>query len=64
MAPMRQADGRTGAACACEAEARWDPKRKQSRHGRRGLVGHVGPGTGEVVPDGADQDVGDRRAHV
>ena len=38
VAPMRQADGRTGTACACEAEARWDPERKQSRHGRRRLV--------------------------
>ena len=58
MAPMSQADGRTGAACACEAEARWDPRGRRSRHGRRGLVGHVGPGTGEVVPDGADRGVG------
>mgnify|MGYP000947386645 CR=1 FL=1 len=58
MAPMRQADGRTGAACACEAEARWDPKRKQSRHGRRRLVGHVGPETGEVVTDEANRGVG------
>ena len=51
MAPMSQADGRTGTACACEAEARWEPRRKQSRYGRRGLVGHVDPGTGEVVPN-------------
>ena len=26
-----------------EAEARWDPERKQSRYGRRRLVGHVDP---------------------
>ena len=58
MTPMSQADGRTGTACACEAEARWDPRGRQSRYGRRGLVGHVDPGTGEVVPDGADQGVG------
>ena len=58
MAPMSQADGRTGTACACEAEARWDPRRKQSRYGRRGLVGHVDPETGKAVPDGADQGVG------
>ena len=51
MALIRQTDRRTGAACACEAEARWDPKRKQSRYGRRRLVGHVDPGTGEVVPN-------------
>ena len=48
---MSQADGRTGAACACEAEARWDPEKKQSRYGRRKLVGHVDPRTGEVVPN-------------
>ena len=51
MALIRQTDRRTGAACACEAEARWDPKRKQSRYGRRRLVGHVDLGTGEVVPN-------------
>ena len=51
MAPMRQADGRTGTVYVYEAEARWDPKRKQSRYGRRRLVGHVDPGTGEVVPN-------------
>ena len=51
MALIRQTDGRTGTACACEAEARWDLKRKQSRYGRRRLVGHVDLGTGEVVPN-------------
>ena len=51
MALIRQTDRRTGTACACEAEARWDPKRKQSRYGRRRLVGHVDPETGEVVPN-------------
>ena len=51
MAPMRQTDRRTGTACACEAEARWDPEKKQSRYGRRRLVGHVDPRTGEVVPN-------------
>ena len=49
MAPMSQADGRTGA--ACEAEARWAPRGRRSRYGRRRLVGHVDPGTGEVVPN-------------
>ena len=48
---MSQADGRTGTACACEAEARWDPRGRRSRCGSRRLVGHVDPGTGEVVPD-------------
>ena len=51
MALIRQTDRRTGTVYACEAEARWDPKRKQSRYGRRRLVGHVDPGTGEVVPN-------------
>ena len=51
MALMRQADGRTGVVCVYEAEARWDPKRKQSRYGRRRLAGHVDPKTGEVVPN-------------
>ena len=51
MALIRQTDRRTGTACVYEAEARWDPKRKQSRYGRRRLVGHVDPGTGEVVPN-------------
>ena len=51
MALIRQTDRRTGTACACEAEARWDPERRQSRHGRRKLVGHVDPRTGEVVPN-------------
>ena len=41
MVLIRQTDRRTGTACACEAEARWDPERKQSRYGRRRLVGHV-----------------------
>ena len=49
MTPMRQADRRTGT--ACEAEARWAPRGRRSRHGRRRLVGHVDPGTGEVVPN-------------
>ena len=51
MALTGQTDRRTGTACACEAEARWDPERKQSRYGRRRLVGHVDPRTGEVVPN-------------
>ena len=49
MALTGQTDRRTGT--ACEAEARWDPERKQSRYGRRRLVGHAGPRTGEVVPN-------------
>ena len=49
MALIRQTDRRTGT--VYEAEARWDPKRKQSRYGRRKLVGHVDPRTGEVVPN-------------
>ena len=57
MALIRQTDRRTGTVYVYEAEARWDPKRKQSRYGRRRLVGHVDPGTGEVVPDGADRGV-------
>ena len=51
MALIRQADGRTDVVCVYEAEVRWDPKRKQSRYGRRRLVGHVDPKTGEVVPN-------------
>ena len=45
MALIRQTDRRTGTVYVYEAEARWDPKRKQSRYGRRRLVGHVDPGT-------------------
>ena len=51
MALIRQTDRRTGTVYACEAEARWDPEKKQSRYGRRRLVGHVDPRTGEVVPN-------------
>ena len=51
MALTGQTDRRTGTACAYEAEARWDPKRRQSRYGRRRLVGHVDPRAGEVVPN-------------
>ena len=51
MALIRQTDGRTGTVYVYEAEARWDPEKKQSRYGRRRLVGHVDPGTGEVVPN-------------
>ena len=51
MALIRQTDRRTGVVYVYEAEARWDPKRKQSRYGRRRLVGHVDPRTGEVVPN-------------
>lgn len=49
MALTGQTDRRTGT--VYEAEARWDPKRRWSRYGRRRLVGHVDPGTGEVVPN-------------
>ena len=51
MALIRQTDRRTGVVYVYEAEARWDPKRRQSRYGRRRLVGHVDPRTGEVVPN-------------
>lgn len=51
MALIRQTDRRTGTVYVYEAEARWDPERKQSRYGRRKLVGHVDPRTGEVVPN-------------
>ena len=51
MALIRQTDRRTGVVYVYEAEARWDPKRRQSRYGRRRLVGHVDPKTGEVVPN-------------
>ena len=47
MALIRQTDRRTGT--ACEVEARWDPKRKQSRYGRRRLLGYVDSEAGEVV---------------
>lgn len=51
MALIRQTDRRTGTVYVYEAEARWDPEKKQSRYGRRRLVGHVDPRTGEVVPN-------------
>ena len=51
MAQIRQTDKATGIVYVYEAEAKWDPERKQSRYGRRRLVGHVDPGTGEVVPN-------------
>ena len=51
MALIRQTDRRTGVVYVYEAEARWDPKRRQSRYGRRRLVGDVDPKTGEVVPN-------------
>lgn len=51
MALIRQTDRRTGTVYVYEAEARWDPEKKQSRYGRRKLVGHVDPRTGEVVPN-------------
>ena len=51
MALIRQTDRRTGTVYVYEAEAKWDPERKQSRYGRRKLVGHVDPRTGEVVPN-------------
>ena len=51
MAQIRQADKRTGTIYVYEAEAKWDPGRKQTRYGKRRLVGHVDPETGEVVPN-------------
>lgn len=49
---MRQTDRRTGTICGCEAEARWDPRGRRSRHGWHEPVGHAGPTqTGEVVTD-------------
>jgi hypothetical protein len=50
-AQIRQADKRTGAVYVYEAEAKWDPERKQTRYGKRKLVGHVDPETGEVAPN-------------
>ena len=41
MALIRQTDRRTGTVYVYEAEARWDPEKKQSRYGRRKLVGHL-----------------------
>ena len=51
MARIKQTDKRTGTVYVYEAEAKWDPERKQSRYGRRKLVGHIDPTTGEVVPN-------------
>ena len=51
MAQIRQTDKRTGTVYVYEAEAKWDPGRKQTRYGKRRLVGHVDPETGEVVPN-------------
>ena len=51
MAQIRQTDKRTGTVYVYEAEAKWDPERKQTRYGKRRLVGHVDPETGVVVPN-------------
>ena len=51
MARIRQTDKRTGTVYVYEAEAKWDPERKQTRYGKRRLVGHVDPESGEVVPN-------------
>lgn len=51
MAQIRQTDKRTGTVYVYETEAKWDPERKQTRYGKRKLVGHVDPETGEVVPN-------------
>ncbi|WP_165249671.1 IS1634 family transposase [Adlercreutzia sp. ZJ141] len=51
MAQIRQTDKATGIVYVYEAEAKWDPVKKQSRYGKRKLVGHVDPQTGEVVPN-------------
>lgn len=51
MAQIRQTDKRTGTVYVYEAEAKWDPERKQTRYGKRRLIGHVDPETGEVAPN-------------
>lgn len=51
MAQIKQKDKRTGIVYVYEAESKWDPEKKQSRYGKRKLVGHVDPATGEVVPN-------------
>ena len=47
-ARVRQTVKRTGTFYARKAEAGWDPKREQTRFGRRGLVEYDDPKTGEV----------------
>ena len=51
MAQIRQKDKATGIVYVYEATSKWDPEKKQSRYGKRKLVGHVDPETGEVVPN-------------
>lgn len=51
MAQIRQTDKATGIVYVYETQAKWDPEKKQSRYGKRTLVGHVDPETGEVVPN-------------
>ena len=47
-ARIRQIVKCTGTFYAYKAEARWDPKREQTRFGRRGLVEYADPKTGGV----------------
>ena len=51
MAQIRQTDKATGIVYVYETQAKWDPEKKQSRYGKRKLVGHVDPETGDVVPN-------------
>lgn len=51
MAQVRQTDKRTGVVYVYEAEAVWDPERKQTRYGKRKLIGHIDRETGELVPN-------------
>lgn len=51
MALMKQTAKRTDTAYVYETETKWNPELKQTRYGKRKLVGHIGPETGEVVPN-------------
>lgn len=51
MAQVRQTDKRTGIVYVYETEAVWDPERKQTRYGKRTLIGHIDHETGELVPN-------------
>ena len=48
---IRQKDPRTGITYVYMAEVVWDKEKKQSRYASREMLGHVDPGTGEVVPN-------------
>lgn len=51
MAQVRQTDKRTGIVYVYETEAVWDSERKQTRYGKRKLIGHIDRETGELVPN-------------